>query len=731
MNTIKVGDQVTLPEGQQGMVRFVGRVDNKPGEFAGIELLKGWESHGRHSGVYGGVSYFRTETPNTGLFISYPKLVALNNHRGGAASSGSLPGSPTIFATPKGRPSHITTPRTMPLRHSMIPSSPISDRPGPFESPSKRRMSGVVKSRVSSVNSTGTINTSLSSISGISESGTSSHEIKELKDEVESLKMAIRDRDGIIEEAESSLNQFSELVSRNEQLVSELEMKDRKISDLQNDVSSKRREFRDTIDALEAEYMHSSQEYQKEVEQLRANLGHAETVNETIVEMESMVASLESGLRISKVNEQEAKERLGLMADIENRLLEKEQELSAVKERLETTKGQLGSGEGDAKLKEELEAVKKELAEAKKEADSQKTLSRDMEADSEELGKVKKELAQTKKQLEELQAADSTDMSTEVADLKKELAQTQEMSLNEQDQSMKTMDTLRKQISEMKQQLKEKNAQLGEHHVGGSYPTKEPQADKGLAIANKKIANLEKEKMYLSEEANEIRFQMSELKTKFYGLEEELRQAKEAASSNNNDTKDNNDDASEAGNGSVHLVDNEKHIKLAQDYDKLFEDHNKLTDKHEDLSLELEDLKLQLEESKLSANDAKDVSETAAAAPNSSAEAEVKLLSSQVSELKQSLDKVSSANSKLTKEVEKLESELETKILKEYELEKELEDAKRASSLGNGSVHVPGDHSPSTPSKNSDPAAGRELWCGLCERPGHESISCPFENEEF
>ena len=93
---------------------------------------------------------------------------------------------------------------------------------------------------------------------------------------------------------------------------------------------------------------------------------------------------------------------------------------------------------------------------------------------------------------------------------------------------------------------------------------------------------------------------------------------------------------------------------------------------------------------------------------------------------------MSSANSKLTREVEKLESELETKILKEYELEKELEDAKRASSLvNNGSVHIPGDQSPSTPSKNSDPAAGRELWCGLCERPGHESISCPFENEEF
>lgn len=702
MNTIKVGDQVTLPEGQQGIVRYVGRVDSKPGEFAGIELLKGWESHGRHSGVYGGVSYFRTDTPNTGLFISYPKLVALNNHRGGGAPANlgsSLPGSP-VFATPKGRPSHITTPRTMPLRHSMIPSSPISDRGGPFESPSKRRVSTVIKSRVSSVNSTGTMNTSMEA---------PSNELRDLKEEVESLKTAIRDRDGIIEEAESSLNQFSELVSRNEQLVSELEMKDRKISDLQNDVSSKRREFRDTIDALEAEYNASSQDYQKEVEQLRANLGHAETVNETIVEMESMVASLESGLRISKVNEQEAKERLGMMADIENRLLEKEQELSAVKERLETTRGQLG-GEDDSKLKEELEALKKEFASYKEShKESQKENSRKSLSDSKELDTLRAELAAAKKQLEDLKSDSPEDLSAEVADLKKELAQTQEMSLNEQDQSMKMIDTLRKQISEMKQQLKEKNAQLGEHHVGGSSPTKEAPPDKGLAVANKKIANLEKEKMYLSEEANEIRFQMSELKSKFYNLEEELREAKEAG----------NKEEEEVGNGSVHLVDNDKHNKLAQDYDKLFEDHNKLTDKHEDLSLELEDLKLQLEEQKLGAKDV---------APNSSAEAEVKMLSSQVSELKQSLEKMTSAKSKLSNEVEKLESELESKILKEYELEKELEDAKRVSQ-GNGHV---AELSPTTPSgKSSDPAAGRELWCGLCERPGHESISCPFENEEF
>ncbi|KAH3663568.1 hypothetical protein OGAPHI_004969 [Ogataea philodendri] len=36
-----------------------------------------------------------------------------------------------------------------------------------------------------------------------------------------------------------------------------------------------------------------------------------------------------------------------------------------------------------------------------------------------------------------------------------------------------------------------------------------------------------------------------------------------------------------------------------------------------------------------------------------------------------------------------------------------------------------------TPAVKSDPAAGRAKWCGLCEREGHESVECPYENVMF
>lgn len=35
-----------------------------------------------------------------------------------------------------------------------------------------------------------------------------------------------------------------------------------------------------------------------------------------------------------------------------------------------------------------------------------------------------------------------------------------------------------------------------------------------------------------------------------------------------------------------------------------------------------------------------------------------------------------------------------------------------------------------TPTKPIDLAGGRKKWCGLCERDGHDSLECPFENED-
>lgn len=49
-----IGDTVKLPDGQLGILRYVGPITGKPGEFAGIELIQEWASQGRHNGEFNG-----------------------------------------------------------------------------------------------------------------------------------------------------------------------------------------------------------------------------------------------------------------------------------------------------------------------------------------------------------------------------------------------------------------------------------------------------------------------------------------------------------------------------------------------------------------------------------------------------------------------------------------------------------------------------------------------------
>ena len=85
---LQVGDHVVLPEGQHGVLKYIGKIQGKQGEYAGVELVDGYESHGRHSGSFNNVMYFTTSKPSTGVFISYTKLIA-STSRAKTSSSGS------------------------------------------------------------------------------------------------------------------------------------------------------------------------------------------------------------------------------------------------------------------------------------------------------------------------------------------------------------------------------------------------------------------------------------------------------------------------------------------------------------------------------------------------------------------------------------------------------------------------------------------------------------------
>lgn len=67
----KIGCLIQIPNIGRGQLKFVGTVANKPGYYAGVDLLA---PIGKNDGTFNGRRYFSTEYPKSGLFIQLPKI---------------------------------------------------------------------------------------------------------------------------------------------------------------------------------------------------------------------------------------------------------------------------------------------------------------------------------------------------------------------------------------------------------------------------------------------------------------------------------------------------------------------------------------------------------------------------------------------------------------------------------------------------------------------------------
>ncbi|RGP62075.1 tip elongation protein 1 [Fusarium sporotrichioides] len=72
---VSLGDIVDVPGGMYGVVRFVGPVQGKKGVFAGVELDEEFANRGKNDGDVDGVSYFQTDIPGAGIFLPAAKAL--------------------------------------------------------------------------------------------------------------------------------------------------------------------------------------------------------------------------------------------------------------------------------------------------------------------------------------------------------------------------------------------------------------------------------------------------------------------------------------------------------------------------------------------------------------------------------------------------------------------------------------------------------------------------------
>ncbi|KAE8356957.1 hypothetical protein BDV28DRAFT_125984 [Aspergillus coremiiformis] len=97
LDDIQVGDLVNVPGGMYGTIKYLGGVAGKPGKFAGIELATEHARRGKNSGDVDGKKYFATSTPGSGIFVP------MNNNKYVTRRS-SGPAVPTVHPPTPARP---------------------------------------------------------------------------------------------------------------------------------------------------------------------------------------------------------------------------------------------------------------------------------------------------------------------------------------------------------------------------------------------------------------------------------------------------------------------------------------------------------------------------------------------------------------------------------------------------------------------------------------------------
>ncbi|KAI9044561.1 CAP-Gly domain containing linker protein BIK1 [Aspergillus affinis] len=139
LDEVQVGDLVNVPGGMHGTVKYLGGVAGKPGKFAGIELASEHARRGKNSGDVEGKKYFNTSVPGSGIFVPMNNNKYVTKRPSGPASvtvNPPTPSRPVNFSKSVGPSSSVRPPR---MRRPSLPR-PESPRGPP---PSKLTLAGL------------------------------------------------------------------------------------------------------------------------------------------------------------------------------------------------------------------------------------------------------------------------------------------------------------------------------------------------------------------------------------------------------------------------------------------------------------------------------------------------------------------------------------------------------------------------------------------------------------
>ncbi|KAI9679957.1 MAG: hypothetical protein M1817_004972 [Caeruleum heppii] len=134
---IDVGDLVDVPGGMHGTVKFIGNVKGKNGVFAGVELSQQFAQRGKNDGDVEGTRYFTTSIPNSGIFLPVTRASKRASPTVSDDSYPHTPSTPSLGTIPSGSFGGASSATSKTAYTPPTPSVPkFSQSVGPGRAPS-------------------------------------------------------------------------------------------------------------------------------------------------------------------------------------------------------------------------------------------------------------------------------------------------------------------------------------------------------------------------------------------------------------------------------------------------------------------------------------------------------------------------------------------------------------------------------------------------------------------
>ncbi|KAK0851192.1 hypothetical protein LTS02_012922 [Friedmanniomyces endolithicus] len=135
---LEVGDAVTVPGDMYGVVRFIGTVKDKAGDFVGVELDRKFAARGKNSGDVDGVKYFKTVVRGAGIFLPLHRAEKRSTPGASNDYSPNTPALPHKFSQTMGPGARPPSPNFKPKRPSLPrPESPLRKPPNLAPTPAR------------------------------------------------------------------------------------------------------------------------------------------------------------------------------------------------------------------------------------------------------------------------------------------------------------------------------------------------------------------------------------------------------------------------------------------------------------------------------------------------------------------------------------------------------------------------------------------------------------------